>query len=167
MVLNCSNITDPQTLAVCYDNYLESAWTDFNKSLADFQTRCGATVTDPSCNYTDVIPYYNQLLAKIAEVLVAMETFLQSNHSPLVESGYNNILNLRNIINRQLKEINIEMTTDRGISPEYEMRYRNTLYVRILWLSLLAFLVFSIVAFIYINSITSAASASYGSKTTT
>jgi len=142
MVLNCDSYV---SLEDCYDNYLETAWAQFNNDLQNFYAECGPSNT---CNYNNLVPAYRTLINKIDELLKIMS---QSVQTPEVSSGIVTFLNLKNEINNKIKKIKQGEELKIDVPSSYETKYGNTMNIRLLWIVIIVFLLLAIPSLIYIN----------------
>jgi hypothetical protein len=143
--LKCS-AAQTNNLEQCYDDYLVKAWSEFNKSLSDFQKTCGKEGNP--CDYSKMVPAYQKLMSCIDTVLSAMNTAIQKNvPTPMIQKGFADISAMRDNLNRKMRELNDETTANRGFMPDYKMNYDRVFYMRLV---LVLAMTFFLVAIIYI-----------------
>ena len=143
--LNCTASAQSNNLEQCYDDYLIKAWSNFNESLSEFQETCNVSGSS-GCDYSKMIPSYQMLMSSIDTVLSAMEKAIQTNFPmPTVQKGFADISAMRDNLNRKMRELNDETTSNRGFHSDYKMKYDNAFYIRLVLVLAMAFFVVCII----------------------
>jgi hypothetical protein len=143
--LNCSAAAQTNNLEQCYDDYLIEAWSEFNQSLSEFQETCN-NENGSVCDYSEMIPAYQMLMSSIDTVLSEMEKAIQKNvPMPTVQKGFADISAMRDNLNRKMRELNDDTTSNRGFNSDYKMKYDNAFYIRLVLVLAMAFFVVCII----------------------
>jgi hypothetical protein len=143
------------SLDQCYVGKIDEALTNFNSAFQCYQqgctNNCGAK-NGVQCNFNNVVqPAYSTLMATIEEVLQKTKTLDLPNYDASmneIQTRYQELLLLRENIDKKMKELNETYTTHGGIPNSYQEDFDNTLtYTHILWVMLAT----SIVYFIFLK----------------
>jgi len=143
--LNCSAAQKNHNLEECYDDYLIKAWSEFNQSISDFQDMCNS---GGECDYSNMIPAYQNLMSCIDTVLSAMNDAIQKNvpsSDTTIKKGFADISAMRDNLNRKMRELNDETTANRGFMPDYKMIYDRVFYMRLVLVLTIAFFLVAII----------------------
>ena len=148
----CSNSV---SLDQCYVGQIDQALSNFNNAFQCYQQGCknnccgGAGVL--KCNFYNVVqPAYNQLIGVINEVLDKTSPLNLPNYDASLnqlETSYQSLLALREMVDSKMKELNQTYTGKNGIPNLYKENLDVRIYTNTLWIILAT----SIVYFLFLQ----------------